>query len=211
MLIDKDIVLYDKVNNIIIRENYNGSIISILDKTPVSVIFSDNIAINYDEVNFKEAMITGFDLKGSNIAAFSRKIKNESYSINDFEYIIRVSDDIIEQFSDNKFSDAFPFTINMLHTAGLYLNCYPYSVNHLDFFKGEILKNPVAVIFKGICVADRVVIDERENPIFYDCISINRGKNEVLSVSYEPIFNSNDKELEYVIILGIEELSDSTK
>jgi len=211
MLLDKDIVLYDKLHDIIIRESYNGSIISILDNKPVSIIFSDNISINNNEVSFKEAMITGFDLKGSNMTAFSRKIKNKSLNLNDFAYIIRVSDDIIEQFSDNKFSDAFPFTINLLHTAGLYLNNSAYHIDHLDFFKGEILKNPVAVIFNGICVADRVVINERGAPVFYDCLIIGRGNNEALSVSYEPLVNVDDKVLEYIIILGIEELGEITK
>ncbi len=211
MLLDKDIVLYDKLHDIIIEESHNGSIISILDKKPVSIIFSDNISINNDDVFFNEAMVTGFDLRGSNMTAFSNKIKKEHFHVNDFIFIIRVSDDIIEQFSDNKFSDAFPFTINMLHTAGLYLNHHPYAINHLDFFKGEILKNPVAVILNGICVADRVVIDERGDPVFYDCLIIGRGKNEGLSVSYEPLVNVDDKVLEYIIILGIEELGETTK
>jgi len=145
------------------------------------------------------------------MTAYSNKIKKEHFHVNDFIFIIRVSDDIIEQFSDNKFSDAFPFTINMLHTAGLYLNHHPYAINHLDFFKGEILKNPVAVILNGICVADRVVIDERGDPVFYDCLIIGRGKNEGLSVSYEPLVNVDDKVLEYIIILGIEELGENTK
>ncbi|MFX1275875.1 MAG: hypothetical protein ACFFBP_08045 [Promethearchaeota archaeon] len=211
MLLDKDIVLYDKLNNIVIKEDFSGSIISILDSRPNKIIFSDNISIKDDNVSFKDAMITGFNLNGQKMTAFSKKIKSKIFNLNDFEYIIRISDDIMTQYDEGQFSEAFPFTINLLHTAGLYLNHHPYIINHLDFFKGEILKNPVAAILNGICIADRVVIDERGNPVFYDCLIIGRGKNEELSVSYEPLVNVQDKVLEYVIILGIEELSESIK
>ena len=114
----------------------------------------------------------------------------------------------MEQYDTGQFSDAFPFSIHMLHTSGLFLNDPTSGVNHLDFFKGEILTNPVAAIFNGICVSDRVVIDDNGDPVFYDCLIVGRGKNEELSVSYEPLVNVDDKVVEYIVILGIESLKE---
>ena len=114
----------------------------------------------------------------------------------------------MNQYDEGQFFDAFPYTINLLHTVGLYFNDYKFSIDHLDFFKGEILKNPVAVIFNGICVADRVVIDHRGDPVFYDCLIVGRDQNEELAASYEPLVNVDDKVVEYIIILGIESLKE---
>ena len=97
-------------------------------------------------------------------------------------------------------------TFSSLHTAGLYLNDYKLGIDHLDFFKGEILRNPVALIYNGMCVADRVVIDHRGDPVFYDCLIIGRDHNDDLSVSYDPVLYVDDKVVQYIIILGIEEL-----
>ena len=58
----------------------------------------------------------------------------------------------------------------------------------------------------GIIVADRVVIDHNGDPVFYDCLIVGRDKNDELNISYEPIVNVDDKVVEYIIILGIEEL-----
>ena len=41
---------------------------------------------------------------------------------------------------------------------------------------------------------------------FYDCLIVGRDKNEDINISYEPIINVDDKVVEYIIILGIEEL-----
>ena len=130
---------------------------------------------------------------------------------NDFSqllYSIIVPTEIMEQYDVGQFSDAFPFTLTMLHTAGLYLNDYRYRIDHLDFFVGEILKNPVALIHNGICVADRVVIDHKGDPVFYDCLIVGRDQNDDLKVSYEPLVFVDDKIVEYIVILGIENLKE---
>jgi hypothetical protein len=112
----------------------------------------------------------------------------------------------MEQYDQGQFSNEFPFTINLLHTAALYINDSKCGVNHLDFFTGEILKNPISMIRNGIIVADRVVIDDNGDPVFYDCLIVGRDKSDELNISYEPIINVDDKVVEYIIILGIEEL-----
>lgn len=205
----ENFVLYDSVKNIKIDGQYLGSIISKCKDDSNSVIFSDNILISNGEISINQGLKVGFDLEDYKKIAFSKK---DDYSwIEDFsplEYSVQISDDIMAQYDEGQFSDSFPFSINMLHTAGLFLKDFKYGIDHFDFFKGEILTNPVAAIFNGICVADRLVIDHRGDPVFYDCLIVGRGQNEELSVSYEPLVNVDDKVIEYIIILGIESLKE---
>jgi len=188
---------------------FNGSIISKCRDIFNSIIFSDNLNVSESgEITIKEGLMVGFDMESNKKVAFSRKVDCnwKIWEDKTLEYSVLISSDIMDQYDEGQFSDAFPFTLNLLHTAGLYLNDYKYGINHLDFFKGEILKNPVALIFNGMCVADRVVIDHRGDPVFYDCLIIGRDKNEDLSVTYEPLATVDDKVVQSIIILGIEEL-----
>jgi hypothetical protein len=57
-------------------------------------------------------------------------------------------------------------------------------------------------------MADRVVINEKGDPVFYDCIIVGRDENEDIKVSYETFVNVDDKNVLYIIILGIEELKE---
>jgi hypothetical protein len=116
-----------------------------------------------------------------------------------------VPENIMEQFNKEQFP--FPFTISLCHTAGLYLNSDNGEVDHLDFFKNEILKNPVSLIEKGIIMADKVVINEKGDPVFYDCIIVGRDEAEEIKASYEFFVNIDDKNVSFIIILGIEELN----
>jgi hypothetical protein len=204
-----NLVLFDCIKNIRKVGEFSGSIISKCINESKSVIFSDNISISNDKIVISKGLRVGFNKDGDGIIAFSEK--NDFSWIDDFssiEYSVIISDDIMNQYDEGQFSDAFPYTINLLHTAGLYFNDYKYGIDHLDFFKGEILKNPVAVIFNGICVADRVVIDHRGDPVFYDCLIVGRDQKEELAASYEPLVNVDDKVVEYIIILGIESLKE---
>ena len=160
------------------------------------------------EMSIAEGLMIGFEIEEETHkkVAFSRKLAFNWNSDNPVKYSVLIPKDIMDQYDEGQFSDAFPFTLNLLHTAGLFLNDSKHRINHLDFFKGEILKNPIAQILNGICVADRVVIDHRGDPVFYDCLIIGRDRNDDLSVSYEPLTNIDDKVVQYIIILGIEEL-----
>lgn len=62
------------------------------------------------------------------------------------------------------------------------------------------------LILKGIIIADRVVIDHNGDPVFYDCLIVGRDENDELNISYETIVSVDDKVVEFIIILGIEEL-----
>ncbi len=200
------IILYDSINKIKIIGEFTGSIIS---KYKDSIIFSDNIKITESEgINISQGLLVGFEDISENKIAYSRKSDFSWENLEDsaLEYCVLIPNDIMELYSEGQFSDAFPFTITLLHTAGLYLNDFKQGINHLDFFKGEILKNPVALIRNGMLVADRVVINDKGDPVFYDCLIVGRDQKEDLNISFEPLANVDDRVVEFVIILGIESL-----
>ena len=203
----QDIVLYDTSKEIKINGNFNGSIISV-EKELNSIIFSDNIQISDNQIKISEGLMVGFEES----VAFSKKSDFIWSNLEEctLEYIVLIPKELMDQYDESQFSDSFPFTINMLHTAGLYFDDseYNFKIDHLDFFKGEIIKNPVSLIFNGLTVADRVAIDQRGDPVFYDCIIVGRDQEENLKVSYDPFLNVkiDDKVVKYIIIIGIEEL-----
>jgi hypothetical protein len=201
-------ILFDAVNNILNEGEFRGSIISKCIDSSDSIIFSENITISRSEgIKITQGLRVGFEEVTYKRVAFSRKLDydNNTQDIS-IEYSILIPEDVMHLYDEGQFSDAFPFTLNLLHTAGLYLRDPKNTINHLDFFKGEILKNPISLIMNGILVADRVVIDHRGDPVFYDCLIVGRDQDEKLKVSYEPLANVDDKVVEYIIILGIEEL-----
>lgn len=199
------IVLIDSLKDILINGEFTGSIIS---KCQDEIIFSDNIKISESEgIIISEGLLIGFEKIGNKLNPFSRTSDFKwNLKGSPLEYSILIPEDVMEQYDQGQFSNDFPFTINLLHTAGLYLNDIKFGVNHLNFFKGEILKNPISMIRNGIIIADRVVIDHNGDPVFYDCLIVGRDKHDELNISYEPIINVDDKVVEYIIILGIEEL-----
>jgi len=203
-----DFVLYDSLNKKISYGTYTGSIIS---KCEDKIIFSDNMTIsNSDEISISQGLVIGFDENNEKTTAFSRKSDFTWRNLGEssLEYSVLISDNIVDQYNREQFTDDFPFTINLLHTAGLYLNHADVEINHLDFFKNEILKNPVSLIENGIIMADRVVINEMGDPVFYDSIIVGRDDKDEIKVSYETFVNVDDKNVLYIIILGIEELKE---
>ncbi|UCC19081.1 MAG: hypothetical protein JSV62_13395 [Promethearchaeota archaeon] len=198
-------ILFDSLKDIKINGEFTGSIIS---KYQDKIIFSDNIKISESEgIIISEGLFAGFENQGNVMTPFSRKADfNWSDEEIPLEYSVLIPENTMEQYDQGQFSNDFPFTINLLHTAALLFNDPKIGLNHLDFFKGEILKNPISMIRNGIIVADRVVIDHNGDPVFYDCLIVGRDKNDELNISYEPIVNVDDKVVEYIIILGIEEL-----
>jgi hypothetical protein len=198
-------ILYDSLKGIQTTGTFTGAIIS---KWQDKIIFSDNIIVSKVEgISISEGLFVGFEKIENNITPFSRS-SNFKWNSDEIplEYCILIPENTMEQYDQGQFSNDFPFTINLLHTAVLYINDLKFGINHLDFFTGEILKNPVSMIRNGIIVADRVVIDDKGDPVFYDCLIVGRDKDDELNISYEPIINVDDKVVEYIIILGIEEL-----
>ena len=201
-----DFILYDSLKNRKMLGEFTGSIIS---KCQDKIIFSDNLNIfDSEEISILQGLLVGFKDDENNKIAFS-KTSDFNWSdlkLSPLEYSILIPENTMERYDKEQFSDDFPYTINLLHTAGLYLNDLEFQINHLDFFKDEILKNPVALIRNGIIVADRVVIDQNGDPVFYDCLIIGRDTNDELNVSYESFINVVYEIVKYIIILGVEEL-----
>jgi hypothetical protein len=201
-----DFVLYDSLKNVKVNGEFTGSIIS---KCQDKIIFSDNIKITDSEgIQISKGLFVGFEQDSNKMMAFS---KNSDFLWKNLkeaplEYTVIIPEETMEKYDQGQFSNDFPFTINLLHTAGLLLNTRKFQINHLDFFKGEILKNPVSLIVNGIFIADRVVIDHNGDPVFYDCLIVGRDEKDDLNISYETIINVDDKVVEFIIILGIEEL-----
>ena len=163
-----NISLFDSVNDTIEYGNFSGSIISKCKDKHNSIIFSDNLRISKEQgFQLFEGLQVGyrFDKESKKKVAFSRKREIEWKDLNNIplEYSVKIPEKIMEQYDEGQFSESFPYTINLLHTAGLFYNDFKYGVNHLDFFKGEILKNPIALIFRGICIADSVVSNNKHN------------------------------------------------
>ncbi|MHA2391896.1 MAG: hypothetical protein ACXAEX_07990 [Promethearchaeota archaeon] len=201
-----DFVLYDSLKNRISYGTFTGSIIS---KCEDKIIFSDNIAISdAEEISILQGLIVGFEDQNDKMTAYSRKSDFIWNNLDEtpLEYSVLISENTVEKYNREQFTDDFPFTINLLHTAGLYLNNVEVEIDHLDFFKDEILKNPISLIENGIIMADRVVINELGDPVFYDCIIVGRDDNGDLKVSYETFVNVDDKNVLFIVILGIEEL-----
>ena len=210
MSITDNIIIYDSVKGINLEGEFQGSIITRCKDENDSIIFSDNVKISDSEGIFiTNGLRVGFELIHDKKLAFSRKIEAGRYEdFESIEYSILISEDIMQVYDEGQFSDAYPYTLNKLNTAALYLNDYKYGINHLEFFREEMLKNPVSVVGNGVILADRVVIDERIDPVFYDCLIVGRDENGDLLVSFEPYMNVKKSltDLQYIIILGIEEL-----
>ncbi|MFX1340256.1 MAG: hypothetical protein ACFFDK_16725 [Promethearchaeota archaeon] len=211
---EKNIVLFDYIKNLRVKGEFSGSIISKFKEYVNYIIFSDNIKISdNNEVHISQGLMVGFEREVNKHLAFSKKddfIWNDIYDC-PLEYSVLIPDEIMQQYDEGQFSDAFPYTITMLHTAGLFQkDPHGFSVDHLEFFQGEILKNPIGLISRGICISDRVVIDHRGDPVFYDSIIVGRNEKDDLSVSYEPLVNvkMDDDVLRFIIILGIENLKE---
>jgi len=198
-----DFVLFDALKNRINYGNFTGSIIS---KCQDKIIFSDNLTISTSgEISISQGLIVGFEDRGKKLTAFSKKSDFFWRNLEEtpLEYAVLISENIMEEYNKEQFP--FPFTISLCNTAGLYLNNNRGEINHLDFFKEEILKNPVSLIEKGIIMADRVVIHEKGDPVFYDCIIVGRDEDDEIKASYEVFVNVDDKIVLFIIILGTEE------
>ena len=201
-----DFVLYDALKNRINYGRFTGSIIS---KCQDKIIFSDNLTIsNSEEISISQGFIVGFEDGDKKTSAFSKKSDFSWKNLEEtpLEYAVLISENIMEQYNKEQFP--FPFTISLCHTAGLYLNKDKGEIDHLDFFKNEILQNPVSLIENGIIMADRVVINEKGDPVFYDCIIVGRDDDDEIKASYEFFVNVDDKNVLFIIILGIEELKE---
>ena len=129
-------ILYDSVKGIKKEGEFIGSIITRCNDDKDSIIFSDNLKISNSEGIFiSNGFKVGFELIYNKMSAFSRKI--DELNIKDtssIEYSILIPEDVMQVYDEGQFSDAFPYTLNKLNTATLYLDDYEYGINHLEKF-----------------------------------------------------------------------------
>ncbi|MFW9875129.1 MAG: hypothetical protein ACFFG0_18645, partial [Candidatus Thorarchaeota archaeon] len=113
-----DFILFDSLKDIKIDGEFTGSIIS---KCQDKIIFSDNIKISDSEgIIISDGLFTGFKKKGKELNPFSKKA-DFKWSIEEtpLEYSVLIPESTMEQYDQGQFSNDFPFTINLLHTAAL--------------------------------------------------------------------------------------------
>lgn len=205
---DRDsLTIFDARNGITRPGSYAGAIVTRLKDFYDSIIISDNVAITGDILHVDKGLLVGFE----KTEAFSRPVTIETSIGNGgpgtVDYVFRVGDEIIEQFDQGSFSNAFPYTLSFLHSAGILKIDEAHAVNHLDFVRGEILARPVARYLQNaqITFADRLVVDQRGDPVFYNCFHIRRG-DACVSAEYEPIATVDEQALRYLLIIGSETL-----
>ncbi|MHA1783259.1 MAG: hypothetical protein ACTSUL_07505 [Promethearchaeota archaeon] len=203
-----DIILYDPINNVMNEGEYFGSIVLKFKGNQGAIILSDNVDLSSNVgFTFDQAIKIGFKIQDNKKVAYLQKIQNQI--INDFdivEYCIKVSDSLMDEYDKRYWSSTLPSTITMVHTAGLYLKDPQYEINHLDFFENEILRNPLALINRGVIIADRITINSETSMVFYDSLIIGRDENNILKTSFEDFIFVEKEILEYIIILGRDEL-----
>jgi len=206
-MINNEFILFDRIKEIKRFGLFKCPIISKLHGLNNSMILSNNIEITKEKgiriiqglkVGFKESF-NNEKIAFTEIDNFSWKNPTESL----LEYSVFIPKDTMEQYDQGQIFEDFPFILTFLHTSLLYLID---EINHLDFMKGEIINNPVSLIMNGIVIADRVVADQGGNLYFYDCIIVGRDANDDLNMSYEVFIKIDDKVVEYIIILGREDI-----
>ncbi|MHA1914349.1 MAG: hypothetical protein ACW97V_08290, partial [Promethearchaeota archaeon] len=107
-----DFVLYDAFKKKVSVGNYTGSIIS---KCEDKIIFSDNIEISeYKEISITEGLVVGFEEENEKLTAFSKKSDFFWENLDDtpLEYSVLISENTVDRYNREQFTDDFPFTIN---------------------------------------------------------------------------------------------------
>ena len=129
----ENIIIFDSVKDINLEGDFQGSIITRCKDEYDSIIFSDNLKISNSEGIFiNNGLRVGFELINDKKLAFSRKIEAQWYEdFESIEYSILISEDVMQVYDEGQFSDAFPYTLNKLNTAALYLDDYEYGINHI--------------------------------------------------------------------------------
>jgi hypothetical protein len=193
-------IIYDIINNIVIEGKFAKAMI-VKTKPPTNMlIFSDNLEISRDR----------FYVKGLHVGVIDGKAISEEKEtvlmgdLSKIDFCVLLSKDVVGEFDAGRFSTNYPNIIRFLHTACLYNNKDNQKIDHIQFVAGEILNKPVAVGKNIAIVGDRVVIDENREPTFYDCIIIKRDETNCINLTFEPFYNLTLAELDYILLLGVE-------
>ncbi|QEE16658.1 hypothetical protein DSAG12_02488 [Promethearchaeum syntrophicum] len=192
-------VIIDNNHNVKRFGEYSGGILTKLNGSTNSLIFSEKLALSEDLY-----VCNGLHVWFENGIIHSKEKESVITDFSEIDYCIQLEPDLIKDFDSARFSAHYPHIVRFLHTACLYLDTESFKIDHLEFVSGEILNRPVGIGHdNGIILGDRLVIDDRRL-IFYDCILIGREENQMLKQSYEHFLTIPLKFLSSLILLGNE-------
>jgi hypothetical protein len=195
-------VIFDKNQKLKNYGEYSGGILTKLVGSTNSLIFSENLILSEDPPNLVVKGLHVFFSKGK---IHSKEIESVINDFDRIDYSIKLNPELVAEFDSGRFTAHYPHIVRFLQTACLYLDADPYKIDHLEFVEGEILNRPVGITHdNGIILGDRLVIDEKGQLIFYDCLLIGRGEQSLIGQSYEHFSRVPLKFLSSLILLGNE-------
>ncbi len=195
-------VIFDKNQKLEKFEEYSGGIITKLVGSTNALIFSENLMLSEESLSLK---VSGLHIWFEEGKIHSKETESVITDFDKIDYCIQLNPELIKDFDEGRFMAHFPHIVRLLHTACLYLDADPYKIDHLEFVAGEILNRPVGITKNnGIILGDRLVIDEKGQLIFYDCLLIGRGKHSQIAQSYEHFLTVPLSFLSSLILLGNE-------
>ena len=200
-------LLLDSENNYAQPGIHKGSIITKLkdgDKTN-SIIISEKIAIAEDlSIEILEGLRVGMNGCQA-IVEKSNFVKTKDEVL----YSVKIDTKIVREFDKVRFDSSFPNMVAFENNKCLYHSSSTHPVNHIEFVREEILSHPIALIYpNSIVIADHVVIDHDGYPVFYNAFMVERTESseELITITYEPVFRRNIHFCKWIIILGVEML-----
>jgi len=168
----------------------------------LEVIFSENLILSEEPLSLK---VSGLHIWFEEGKIHSKETESIITDFDKIDYCIQLNPELISDFDAGRFTAHFPHIVRFLHTACLYLDADPDKIDHLEFVAGEILNRPVGITKNnGIILGDRLVIDEKGQLIFYDCLLIGRGEHSQIEQTYEHFLTVPLKFLSSLILLGNE-------
>ncbi|GAB4320869.1 MAG: hypothetical protein Kow0069_24960 [Promethearchaeota archaeon] len=186
---------------------FSGAFVAWFEDPSRSVLVADNAELSGGRFRVRDALVLGFGEQG----AFGREATVEGeLGANDLDYLVRVGDDVVERFVSGTYAHHF-FTLSFIHTAGV-LKSGPdptsWQVNHAELLRGEILARPVARFREEqrVTFADALVVDQAGSLVFYDGFSVKRNYEGELVVEYEDFFTIDEVFLEWLLVVGSENL-----
>ena len=195
-------VIIDKYQNYIRIGEYSGGILTKLVGSTNTLIFSENLIITEDPPLFTA---NGLHIWFEEGKIQSKEMETKITDFSQIDYCVQLKPELVKEFDSARFSAHYPHIVRLLHTACLFLDTDPYKIDHLEFVSGEILNKPVGITNNnGIILADRLVIDEKRQLIFYDCLLIGRQENQQIKQSYEHFLTIPLEFLSSLILLGNE-------
>jgi hypothetical protein len=194
-------VIFDSKTDTKILGKYVGAIITkFFGETP-ELIISDNLIF---EENLLKTKGLHIGIKEGKAFSLEQDVTIQE-NLNRIDFCIRIPDDVVQAFDSTRFDVTYGFIVRFGHTACLYADLDHTPINHMEFVRDEIINRPI-VLKKdgGVCIADRLVVTDIEEPMLYSAIYIQRLPDQPLEIGYEPMLAIKRTEIAYILLLGSE-------